>query len=88
MGNDVSTVVLDFFSSGKILGQINATNISIVPKVRCPKTVSDYRPISCCNIVYKLISKLLVDRISEVLPDLVDNTPSAFVRGRSICEEL
>lgn len=84
VGEELSAAVLDFFSSGRILGQINATNIAIVPKVRCPKSVSDYRPISCCNIVYKLISKLLSDRLAEVLPELVDNTQSAFVRGRSI----
>ncbi|GKV04889.1 hypothetical protein SLEP1_g16984 [Rubroshorea leprosula] len=51
--NDVTAAVLDFFDSGKILKQINATNITIVPKVSCPNVVSDYRPIACCNVIYK-----------------------------------
>ncbi|GKV47444.1 hypothetical protein SLEP1_g54347 [Rubroshorea leprosula] len=69
--NDVTVAVLDFFDSGKILKQINATNITIVPKVSCPNVVSDYRPITCCNVIYKVISKLLTQRINEVLSMLI-----------------
>ncbi|GKV39884.1 hypothetical protein SLEP1_g47585 [Rubroshorea leprosula] len=86
--NDVTAAVLDFFDSGKILKQINATNITIVPKVSCPNVVSDYRPIACCNVIYKVISKLLTQRINEVLSMLVSNNQTAFVKGRSITTNL
>ncbi|GKU89578.1 hypothetical protein SLEP1_g3702 [Rubroshorea leprosula] len=65
--DDVVMTVLNFFESGKILSQINATNIALVPKVSSPNSVGDYRPISCCNVVYKMISKILTLRLTEVL---------------------
>ncbi|GKV52760.1 hypothetical protein SLEP1_g59327 [Rubroshorea leprosula] len=83
--NDVTAAVFD---SGKILKQINATNITIVPKVSCPNVVNDYRPIACCNVIYKVISKLLTQRINEVLSMLVSNNQTAFVKGRSITTNL
>ncbi|GKU98349.1 hypothetical protein SLEP1_g11364 [Rubroshorea leprosula] len=86
--NDVMAAVLDFFYSGKILKQINATNITIVPKVSCPNVVSDYRPIACYNVIYKAISKLLTQRINEVLSMLVSSKQTAFVKGRSITKNL
>ncbi|GKV19162.1 hypothetical protein SLEP1_g29456 [Rubroshorea leprosula] len=86
--NNVTAAVLDFFDSGKILKQINATNITIVPKVSCPNVVSDYRPIACCNVIYKVISKLLTQRINEVLSMLVSSNQTAFVKGRSITTNL
>ncbi|GLU24015.1 hypothetical protein SLE2022_399860 [Rubroshorea leprosula] len=86
--NDVMAAVLDFFDSGKILKQINATNITIVSKVSCPNVVSDYRPIACCNVIYKVISKLLIQRINEVLSMLVSSNQTAFVKGRSITTNL
>ncbi|GLT38165.1 hypothetical protein SLA2020_124300 [Shorea laevis] len=86
--NDVTAAVLDFFDSGKILKQINATNITIVPKVSCPNVVSAYRPIACCNVIYKVISKLLTQRINEVLSMLVSSNQATFVKGRSITTNL
>lgn len=55
---DVIKAVLKFFESGKILGQINATSITLVPKTNCPNSIADYKHISCCNVIYKVISKL------------------------------
>lgn len=84
IGDDLTKEVLNFFQSGKILTQINATNIVLVPKASCPQTVADYRPISCCNVIYKVIFKLLTKRLNEVLHMLIDESQAAFVSGRSI----
>ncbi|GKV42356.1 hypothetical protein SLEP1_g49767 [Rubroshorea leprosula] len=67
-----------FTSGGKILKKINATNITIIPKVSCPNVVSDYRPIAYCNVIYKVISKLLTQRINEVLSML----PKGYFQGQ------
>ncbi|XP_074278479.1 uncharacterized protein LOC141602068 [Silene latifolia] len=73
---------------GKLLTQINATVITLIPKIDRPVSVKHYRPISCCNVIYKVISKLLCSRLALVLPDLISKTQGAFVKGRSILENI
>ncbi|XP_074299812.1 uncharacterized protein LOC141630982 [Silene latifolia] len=50
--------------------------------------VTQFRPISCCNVVYKCISKLLCNRISEVLPHIISDSQGGFIKGRSIVENI
>ncbi|KAH0722967.1 hypothetical protein KY289_006011 [Solanum tuberosum] len=49
--DDIVTAVLEFFTNGKLLKQLNATNIALIPKVRNPELASQFRPIACCNIL-------------------------------------
>ncbi|GKD20676.1 RNA-directed DNA polymerase, eukaryota, reverse transcriptase zinc-binding domain protein, partial [Tanacetum coccineum] len=53
VGKDVCSVVRDFLNNGKLLGEVNATLISLVPKVTQPAKISEFRPIACCNVLYK-----------------------------------
>ncbi|KAK4384011.1 hypothetical protein Sango_3100700 [Sesamum angolense] len=78
---------------GKLLKQVNATVLTLIPKVRTPHSVADFRPISCCNVVYKVISKILVCRFREILDLLISPSQNAFVPGWTIslslvCTEL
>jgi hypothetical protein len=68
---DVINVVNAFFQARRMLKKMNATTISLIPKVANPTRLTDFRPISCCNIVYKCITKSLADIIKVVLPFLV-----------------
>lgn len=70
-GNDVVDVIQSFFSSGKLLKEVNATIISLVPNKINPSSLSDYRPISCCNVVCKCIIKILANRLmpSNIKPN-------------------
>ncbi|XP_021971338.1 uncharacterized protein LOC110866498 [Helianthus annuus] len=88
VGGEVTKAVLDFFSNGQILKQINHTILALVPKVETPNTVLDYRPISCCNVLYKCISKIITDRIKRGLGYLVNINQSAFVPGRKISDNI
>ena len=71
VGPDVTEAVLSFFMNGKLLKAWNSTAISLIPKVNVPNTMRDFRPISCCNVVYKCISKVLVRRLKPHLDTLV-----------------
>ncbi|XP_074314320.1 uncharacterized protein LOC141649533 [Silene latifolia] len=74
--------------SDGLLTQINSTVITLIPKIDRPTSVKHYRPISCCNVLYKVISKLLCSRLALILPDLICKTQGAFVKGRSILENI
>ena len=71
IGSDVVEAVTSFFKSGRLLREINCTVIALVPKVPNPETMNDYRPISCCNTVYKSISKIIAARIKQCIPDII-----------------
>ena len=88
MGGDVCNAVSDFFLNGRILKEINHTIIALLPKVSSPSLINDYRPISCCNVIYKCISKIITNRIKEGLNDLVSDNQSAFIPGRSISDNI
>ncbi|KAL0288554.1 UNVERIFIED_CONTAM: hypothetical protein Sradi_7095400 [Sesamum radiatum] len=87
-GEDVCRAVMEFFNNGSLLKQLNATLITLIPKVQLPTKVGDFRPISCCNVVYKIITKIMVKRMQLVLEKLVDNCQNAFVPGRSISDNI
>ncbi|KAL0292813.1 UNVERIFIED_CONTAM: Retrovirus-related Pol polyprotein from type-2 retrotransposable element R2DM [Sesamum radiatum] len=88
IGRDVCEAVKEFFVSGRLLKQINATTLTLIPKVQMPSQVSDYRPISCCNVIYKAITKVMVKRLQQVLHLIVDQSQNAFVPGRSIADNI
>lgn len=60
------------------------TNIILIPKYDHPLSMKDYRPISLCNVLYKIIAKILANRLKVLLPNLIDESRSAFVLGRLI----
>ncbi|GJT08973.1 hypothetical protein Tco_0843435 [Tanacetum coccineum] len=85
---DVINVIREFFVNGKLLKEINHTIIALIPKVASPARVNDFRPISCCNVLFKCITKILSNRIKESLKSLISPNQSAFVPGRSISDNI
>ena len=88
VGSEVCEAIEDFFSSGCLLREINCTLIALVPKIPHPSSMHDYRPISCCNTIYKCISKIIAARIKGCLPDIISPTQTAFVQGRNIADNI
>lgn len=88
VGNLVTKTVLDFLNHGVIPPKFNETHIVLVPKNNNPKRVSDYRPISLCNVIYKLASKTLANRLKKILPLIISESQSAFVNGRLISDNV
>ncbi|CAN1177339.1 Transposon TX1 uncharacterized 149 kDa protein [Linum perenne] len=80
-GKDVTAAILDFFEKGEMPLQVNSTNISLIPKVQNADVMTNFRPISCCNVLYKCITKILAKRLSIVLPSIISPSQSAFVRA-------
>nr|GEX55216.1 hypothetical protein [Tanacetum cinerariifolium] len=78
----------EFFINGKLLKELNHTIIALVLKVVSPSRVNDFRPISCCNVLFKCISKIIANRIKESLKVLVSANQSAFVPGRNISDNI
>ncbi|GJY36038.1 RNA-directed DNA polymerase, eukaryota, reverse transcriptase zinc-binding domain protein [Tanacetum coccineum] len=85
---DICKAVKDLFHKGEILSEINSTVIALVPKIQTPAKVSDYRPIACCNVIFKCISKILTERIKMSLKKLVSQNQSAFIPSRQIQDNI
>ena len=88
VGNSIVLAVLDFLNNGNMLPDINHTNILLIPKVKNSERMSEFRPISLCNVIYKIISKVLANRLKQVLPQIISPTQSAFVLGRLITDNV
>ncbi|GJV98361.1 RNA-directed DNA polymerase, eukaryota, reverse transcriptase zinc-binding domain protein [Tanacetum coccineum] len=86
--SDVCAAVKEFFASSKLLGEFNANLISLVPKLKTPLKITDYRPIACGNVVYKCISKVIFNRLKEGLGSIIDCNQSAFIPRRQISDNI
>ena len=75
-----------FFEKGTFPRGCNSSFIALIPKVPDAKFVSDFRPISLIGSVYKVITKVLANRLGLVISDLVSNTQSAFLKNRQILD--
>ena len=88
VGDNAISTVLDYLNSGVMHPDINHTNIVLVLKVKNPEKMFDFRPISLCNVSYKIISKVLANKLKQILPTIISPTQSAFVLGRLIIDNI
>lgn len=88
VGSLVTQVVLDCLNGGSDLSFVNSTLVVLIPKVCNPVSVGDFRPISLCNVLYKIVSKVLVNRLKYVLPSIIFYSQSAFVANHLITDNV
>lgn len=86
--HDVCLTVQAYFCGHPLPQVLSSSLIALIPKVDAPKTCADYRPISLCNFFYKIISRVLSDRLVSILPILISEEQGAFVKGRYIIENV
>ena len=85
---DVITAVTQFFTTGKLFKPFNCTLVSLIPKVQSPKTVKEFRPIACCTVIYKIISKVITKRMHDVMSDIICESQAGFIPGRKIADNI
>ena len=88
VGTNVSNMILNVLNSGMSLSNINRTNTTFVPKTNNPQRMTEFRPISLCNMVYKLVSKTLANHLKAILPYIISKNQSAFTTGRLITDNV
>ena len=87
-GEEVTSVVLRVLSGEDDPVRINNTFIVLIPKVNRPEELGQFRPISLCNVIYKIVSKVLANRLKMLLPEIVSEKQSAFVPNRLITDNI
>ncbi|GJT51945.1 RNA-directed DNA polymerase, eukaryota [Tanacetum coccineum] len=85
-GSDFCEAIEHFFTSGGFSKGCNSSFVTLIPKIIDAKFVNDFRPISLIGCVYKVVTKVLANRLVSVIGDLVSDTQSAFVAGRQILD--
>ena len=88
VGPEVCRSILEFLNNGSEFPNVNHTRIVLIPKVAEPRYVRDYRPISLCNIIYKMITKTVANRLKKHLTGIIVENQSAFVPGRLIFDNV
>ncbi|KAL8115005.1 hypothetical protein AgCh_021723 [Apium graveolens] len=83
---DVFEFCRQFFEHGSLPDEVNRTLVCLIPKVKCPKQVADLRPISLCNVVMRILSKVLANRLKPCLGSIISNNQSAFIEGRLLTD--
>ena len=88
IGPSISEEIRNFFQTAIVPEGWNHTQLSLLPKVSKPERMKDTRPISLCSVQYKIISKILCNRLKLILPEIISETQGAFVSSRLISDNI
>lgn len=88
IGDEIMAAALKILNANGDVEKWNTTLITLIPKVENPSTPKDFRPISLCNICYKIVSRAITSRLRPVLHQVIDQSQSAFIPGRLITDNV
>ena len=77
---DIIHHVLGILKKGEEIDFVNKTHIVLIPKKKTCEPPVDFRPISLCNVLYKLVAKVLANSLKKVLPDIIHESQSGLSR--------
>lgn len=86
MNTDVTNAVLNFFVDDWLLPNYNANVIIPIPKFQGADCVEQYRPIALDNFKFKIITKVIVERLARIMPNLISKQQRGFIQQRQIKE--
>eukprot|EP00253_Pinus_taeda_P018415 PITA_18415 len=88
IGQDLLSVIEECKISGSLYHAINSTFIALIPKTDSPSSFDDFRPVSLCNVLYKIISKIIANRLRPILSTHIAPHQFAFLEDRQIHEAI
>lgn len=88
MGLEVFNCCKHWLETNSFPQELNSTNVVLIPKKENAVRMRDLRPIALCNVLYKILAKVLANRIRNVLPDIISENQSAFVHSRNITDNV
>ena len=86
--DDLLTIVENSRKTGGILKAFNATFLALIPKENGTEDPGKFRPIALCNVIYKIITKVIANRLKPILPLLISPEQAGFVEGRQILDGI
>ena len=86
VGSSVVSEVKKIFANKRVPEYLNRTHISLIPKIQEPEMLGNYKPISLCNTVYKVVTKIIVTRLRPYLDNLISPLQATFVLGRKVVD--
>ena len=86
--NDLLRMISSFLGKGKIGGCTNSTFLALIPKEVNPASFDRFWPISLCNASYKIMAKLLANRLKPLLGSLISPQQRGFVKGRHLVDNV
>jgi hypothetical protein len=86
--HEVWEILEDSQASGQILKALNSTFLALIPKEGQAQHPQQYRPIALCNIIYKLLTKVIASRLKPILPTIISPEQSGYVEGRQIMDSV
>ncbi|XP_028074331.1 uncharacterized protein LOC114276709 [Camellia sinensis] len=86
MKDDIMKFMQEFHDNGVLGNGINCSFVTLVPKIASPEAITDFRPISLISSIYKVVAKVLANRMKVVVPKIIDRVQSAFLSGRNIMD--
>ena len=88
VGDDVCQSILKFLNIASLPKHLNHTFITVIPKKKNPEFGSEFRPINLCTVLYKILSKVLANRLKRILPKIITENQSAFTKSRLISDNI